>query len=223
MSEVILLKKKPVSKGKLSNINIIINNKDRDLKQLFKNTKAKSKYQKYVHKNEKSKKLAYPTISDIKSTRNTVLNQASHDRRLYEILTGVNAASYANASVSKSKSGNRKTSRSNTSRKTTEVPAKKSFTRLEKMTLDKPFLSQHHGRHFQSFHNGAMKFKKHTPKGNVNEKLYTIKTKDKDIHSILNDGSQERKKYDSVTSVNNKNLIINLNNQCTFPIDYQSF
>lgn len=176
-----------------------------------------------MNKNEKSKKLVYPTVSDIKSTRNTVFNQASHDRKLYEILTGTHAASYANESVSKSKSGNRKTSRSNTSRKTTEVPTKKSFARLEKMTLDKPFLSQHHGRHFQSFHSGGMKFKKHTPKGHINEKLYTIKTNDKDIPYIFSDGSQERNNLNSVTSVNSKNLIINLNNQCTFPIDYQSF
>lgn len=59
------------------------------MKHIFKNSKAKSKYQKYIHKQEKGVKLVYPTKQNEEFTRNTIANQPSHDKRLYDILLGL--------------------------------------------------------------------------------------------------------------------------------------
>jgi hypothetical protein len=66
------------SKAKPTNLNLIIGNKDRDFKQMFKNNKAKSKYQKYLFKQEKVK-TKYPTLSDGRAT-NIMAGHATNDK-----------------------------------------------------------------------------------------------------------------------------------------------
>ena len=172
VSDLILLKKKG-EEQKSKGINLIIGGKDRDSKQIFKTAKTKSKYQKYLIKNKKALKAAYPTIDD-KSTRNTIVNQFSQDKKLYELLMDINPSNYNDLMVTMQKPTIRKSSRSNTSRKTTEVNGKKSFTKMEKPQIDINFLSQTTGQHFRSFHNGMVKLTKHTPKWNKSDKLYSI-------------------------------------------------
>jgi len=226
VSDLIYLKKKPSNKVKgvnKKNINILIGQKDRDLKKIFKNNKALSKYQKYLYKQENVNNLAYPTITETRSTRNTFGVQSSQDRKLYEILTGTKSSQYYGNSSKKQKQPNRKSSRSNTSRKAAEVQGKKSLTRLENWNDRKFFDTKNHGRHFQSFHNGAMNFKKHTPKNFLGDKLYTIGTNDRDVQKILIEGSNERLKVESGKNAANKNLVINLTNQLGFPKAHQSY
>lgn len=85
--EMIFLKKKTQKQPKGSNLNLIIGNNERDIKQIFKNNKAKSKYDKYINKQDKSKKVSYPTISDAKSTRNALFHHGSQERKMYELMT----------------------------------------------------------------------------------------------------------------------------------------
>lgn len=85
-SELIFLKKKNATKQpKVNNINLFLNGKDRDSKQIYKNTKAKSKYQKYLIKNEKSHKLAYPRMSAHKIQKSSMVQQKTYDKRIYEM------------------------------------------------------------------------------------------------------------------------------------------
>ena len=83
--------------------------------QIFKNNKAKSKYQKYLLKNEKTLKGSYHTIED-KSTRNTIVNQFSQDRKLYELLMDINPSKYNDLIQTINKTANRKSSRSSSSK-----------------------------------------------------------------------------------------------------------
>lgn len=180
VSELIYLKKKPSGKSKnskQSNINIILGNKERDLKKLFKNSNAKSKYQKYLFKQVKTKKLAYPTISDTKSTRNAFPYHDSQDQKFSKLLK---SPGYQDSGKNMKKE-QRKSSRSNTSRKHTDVHAKKSVSKLDKM-VEKPFLDHHY----------------------INDRLYTIKTHDLGAHKIFMDGSQERRKVDSIFNSQNR-------------------
>ena len=232
MSELIFLKKKnTVKPSKINNIDLIIGNRDRETKNLIKNTKAKNKFQKYFHKQEKNTKISYPTIGELKTTKRVLGKHQTHDRR--EMLSHNHAISYQNPSSNRVKSGKRKSSKSNTSRRGVKVHPKKSLTRLDRMVIDNPFIKGKHKKNFSSFQSGAMKFKKHTPKvGQQNNKLYTIKTVDNDIPQIVIERSTERKHFDSISTQNNniysycstgKNKVLNLSNKRKVPNEYQSY
>ena len=90
------------------------------------------------------------------------------------MLMNINPSNYNDLILSMQQPMNRKSSKSNTSRKAAEVHAKKSFSKMDKQHIDNHFLNQGVGQHFRSFHNGMIKLTKHTPKGNKKEKLYSI-------------------------------------------------
>ena len=105
----------------------------KNLKQIYKNSKAKSKYQKYLHKYQKvnannvnGNKIVYPSFPDAKSTRNAHLGYVSKDRNM-DMLIGGKTMSYLSKNIKKSKGPKRKSSRGSTSRHQNDPQSKKSF------------------------------------------------------------------------------------------------
>ncbi|CAI2387529.1 unnamed protein product [Moneuplotes crassus] len=210
-SELIFLKKKNVSKpAKVHNINLFIGGKERDSKSIYKNNKAKSKYQKYLYKNEKTQKLAYQRMSAHKPSKGSIGQQKTYDKRIYEIIQTGKLSGFHETERTRTRSGKRKASKSNTSRKGMKVIQKKSFFRFDGPSIDGPFATAKHKRHFQSFNQVPIKFPKQTPKSKKNDKLYSIKACDKGSPNLIVRDPSDRRYFESISSTSKKHGIINL-------------
>lgn len=110
--------------NKGSNINLIKGNKERDSKQLYKNAKALSKYQKYLHKQEKQLKISYPSMGEPKTVKSSLGHNFGKDKKTYDIMSTVQSIPYNDSHTNRTRSGKRRSSKSNTSRKGNKVNTK---------------------------------------------------------------------------------------------------